>query len=1000
MRTRVALVVAGASAALSGAGCPGPGPPPETLFAEAEALRLRYEKEASREAIAKFEAAQRAWKRAGDHRGAARAGQGIGLTYEQLGSLPASLKGYREALPHAQASGDRLLESEIRSDVGVSQAWVADREGQFEEARTECQAALDLARQLGGGRAEAKALNCLGEAAYYRLRPDEALAFYREAGRVWDRLGDPRGQAQTLLYQGYVYSDLSRFEEARTRYERARGLWASLGDRRQEAITLVAEARVLRRRGEYQEALNAFESALALLRPMGDAVWEGSSLSGIAAMYLDLGDTRSALESWERAIELFETAGLEAGAMDALLLLGETYLGAGDDVRALGRLERALALAEEQGILRWKAIALRLIGVVHLVRGQPREARQYLERSLALQRSPEAGRDPRDEPRTLADLGEACLLLGEHGAAARHFGPALALSRAGGDRVAEARALLGLARASRGLDDLEAARRHVERSLEVVESLRTEVDNRDLRVSYFASVYRYHELHVDVLMRLHALHPRRGLAGAAFAASERARARSLIDSLAESGVDLEQGMDPALVRRERQARRAFDDWAERQRRGAPSSTGGGAGALADEYRELEDRYQRIQAEIRSRSPRYAALVRPRPVGLEEVQAQVLDADTLLLEYALGDERSFLWAVSKTDHASYELPPRAEIEAAAKRAYDGLTARLSADGHPGDRRLRVERADAEYRAEAARLSDMLLGPVAARMAGKRVLVVADGALQSLPFAALPVPGRSGEPVPMVVQHEIVNLPSASVLAVLRRETKDRRPPEKAVAVLADPVFEPDDPRLRAARVDAGRSRARGYPRLAATRQEADAIVRLGPAGTTLRAVDFDASRATAMSPELARYRIVHFATHGVFDNENPGLSGIILSMFGRGGEPQDGVLRLRDVYGLRLPAELVVLSACSTALGKPVRGEGLVGIVRGFMYAGARRVVASLWKVEDEATGEMMRRFYREMLEGGRSPAAALREAQVSMWRQDRWRPPFYWAAFVLQGEHR
>ena len=304
--------------------------------------------------------------------------------------------------------------------------------------------------------------------------------------------------------------------------------------------------------------------------------------------------------------------------------------------------------------------------------------------------------------------------------------------------------------------------------------------------------------------------------------------------------------------------------------------------------------------------------------------------------------------------------------------------------------------------------MLLGPVAKTMAGKRILVVADGALQYVPFAALPVPGRSGEPVPMVVEHEVVSLPSASVLAVLRRETKGRKPPGQGRRRAGRPGVRGGRPAAASRRGRGhgawsrclGGARHRGYPRLAATRQEADAIVRLAPEGTALRAVGFDASRATAMSPDLAQYRIVHFATHGVFDNENPGLSGVILSMFGERGEAQDGVLRLHDIYGLHLPAELVVLSACNTALGKPVRGEGLVGIVRGFMYAGARRVVASLWKVDDDATGEMMRRFYREMLEADRSPAAALREAQVSLWRQDRWRPPFYWAAFVLQGEWR
>lgn len=261
--------------------------------------------------------------------------------------------------------------------------------------------------------------------------------------------------------------------------------------------------------------------------------------------------------------------------------------------------------------------------------------------------------------------------------------------------------------------------------------------------------------------------------------------------------------------------------------------------------------------------------------------------------------------------------------------------------------------------------------------------------------------------MVVEHEIVHLPSASVLAVLRRESRGRTPPGKLVAVLADPVYERDDPRLatsgaagRSAEPDpgAGRDGSQGFPRLAATRQEAAAIVAAAPEGTTLRAIGFEASRATAMSPALAGYGIVHFATHGVLDNENPGRSGIVLSMFDARGQARDGFLRLRDIYGLDLPAEMVVLSACDTALGKQMKGEGLVGMVRGFMHAGAQRVVASLWKVDDEATEEMMRRFYLEMFENDRPPAAALRQAQVAAWEQRRWRPPFYWAAFMLQGE--
>jgi CHAT domain-containing protein len=821
---------------------------------------------------------------------------------------------------------------------------------------------------------------------------------------------------------------LSKFEDAQTSFDSALAGWKSLGDKREEAITLVADARLRQRRGEYQEALNRFEEALTLLEPMGDPVWEGATLTGKGTVYFYMAETTSAIKLWERALDLFEKAGLKDASADALLSLGSTYLASGQDKAALSRLERALAIGKELGNERWQALALNKIGLVYLFRRQPDVAQQYLRRSLEVQQSPSVAGDPRLESETIANIGDVNNLLGRYQEAHAAFDEALTLSKRGRDRVKEARALFGLARTSGHMNNLEGAREYIDSALSVAENLRTEVESRDLRASYFASVQQYHELRMDVLMRLHKLHPQRDLAAAAFQASERARARSLLDSLNGAGVDLRADVAQNLLKREQTLKNAFDDWAARQRRlGEETGTEAKAAGLAEEYRDLEERYNQIQSEIRSKSPRYAALVRPQPLSLKEIQKQVLDRDTLLLEYTLGDERSYLWAVSQNDFSSYELPPRAEIESAAHHVYELLTARLTATGTPHDRRRQIEQADNEYWREAGRLSDILLGPAAAKMAGKRILVVADGALQYLPFAALPIPGHGEAKLPMVVEHEIVSLPSASVLAVLRQETGNRQPPTKAIAVFADPVFEADDPRLAAKGAPARRGTVQGHvdavqasaapnealigagilrdgslgvPRLAATRQEADAIVAVAPQGTTLNAVDFDASRATAMSPNLAQYRIVHFATHGVFNSDQPGLGGIILSMYDKEGRPQNGFLRLHDIYNLNLPAELVVLSACNTALGKSIKGEGLVGIVRGFMYAGAKRVVASDWKVDDEATGELMARFYEEMFKQNRSPAAALRQAQLAMRQYDRWQSPFYWAAFVLQGEWR
>jgi CHAT domain-containing protein len=445
---------------------------------------------------------------------------------------------------------------------------------------------------------------------------------------------------------------------------------------------------------------------------------------------------------------------------------------------------------------------------------------------------------------------------------------------------------------------------------------------------------------------------------------------------------------------------------------------------------LTTELQQLEGEIKRKSPRYAALTQPRPLSLNTIRRQ-LDAGTLLLEYALGEERSYLWVVSVDALRSYELPKRTVIKDAATKLLDVLTVPK-----------RTVELDAKTQTAAAELSRMLLAPVAARLGKKRLIIVADGALQYIPFAALPKPGaavrgrgaknrRGNGGTPLIVDHEIISLPSASTIAVLRRELAGRKPAPKVFAALADPVFSEDEvderlgemaratqdaapaqpksslvavsPQTRAIRAlldaGAGDSEARlRLPRLRASREEAVTIAKYAPPGMSKVALGFEANYATATSPELGEYRHLLFATHGWLDDKHPDLTGIVLSLVDEQKREQNGLLRLGEVYNLKLQAELVTLSACQTALGKDVRGEGLVGLTRGFMYAGAARVVASLWQVEEEGTKELMIRFYREMLRQQLRPAAALRQAQLSMLRLPEWRSPYYWGAFILQGE--
>ncbi|HET9789587.1 MAG TPA: CHAT domain-containing protein, partial [Pyrinomonadaceae bacterium] len=427
-------------------------------------------------------------------------------------------------------------------------------------------------------------------------------------------------------------------------------------------------------------------------------------------------------------------------------------------------------------------------------------------------------------------------------------------------------------------------------------------------------------------------------------------------------------------------------------------------------------------QIRKASPQYAALTQPQPLKLKEVQAQ-LDADTLLLEYSLGAERSYLWAISRDSLTSYELPKEEQIKQNVLQVYQLLTARSSNQRGelPEHRQERIKQAEAKLPAAAKSLSNTLLAPAAAQLANKRLVIVADGALQYIPFAMLPDPSFGQ---PLIVKHEVVSLPSASALAIQRTELAGRQVAPKMLAVIADPVFDRNDKRFTAPATElatpqtiafedarsiehlAGNSKDEAgvttvfIPRLPFTRQEATRLLALAPKNSSFGAIDFQASRTTVLDPLLGQYRYVHFATHGLLDSERPGLSSLVLSMVDAQGKPQDGFLRANDIYNLKLPAELVVLSACQTGLGKEIKGEGLVGLTRGFMYAGAARVVVSLWSVNDKATADLMTRFYEKMLKQGERPAAALRAAQVDMWKQKQWQSPYYWAAFTMQGEWR
>jgi CHAT domain-containing protein len=923
------------------------------------------------------------------------------------------------ALDIAKAGGFEKDRAEVLRAISV----VHLRNEDADAALDNVSKAMEISRSTSDRNGIAEGMLTLGDVYYFKGDFAKAADGYREAYAIWEDLQHRRGQAQALLYLADLDSDRNEFDKALDGAERARSLFQALDDDLGEAKAVALLGRILSSTGHKQEALERFEKARSVLLDSSDLAAQAALLNSTARVYADLGNFDSALPFSKLALQHYSKLGDRVSESLTLEATGLFYFAAGDLNNARLLLERALKGFQNLSNRRFEAYGGLWLGMVHRELGETKTALDNLNRSLEMVR---VAADRRIEAAVLLALGRMRDDTSDHENALKLYRESLRLQRATEDRFGELAALYQIAICLRHIGEIGESLTNSGAAIEIIEKMRSSLASHQLRTSYFASARQHFDLYIDSLMRMPG-DPVEPFRLNAFEASEMARARGLVDSIAEARLSISEGVDRSLVDREAALRAQIDLKSEQYtQRLSTDSTSKELSPLNDELRRLNAAYDELLGELRVRSPRYATLVQPQPLRVNDIQQQLLDSRSLLLEYALGDEKSYLWAVTQDSFASYVLPKRSEIDSKVRRLRDLMTAPIALPGEkPAAIQARLKLAEAQYPEAAAELSRMLLGPVADRLGSHRLVIVADGVLQYLPFGALPTPRslRNSSFTPLIVDHEIVNLPSASTLAVIRREAPLRRIPDRTVAIFADPVFEAWDPRVRrpparasqqpnpsqAATRNASsldqvlrRSDVLGQrislPRLPATRQEADAILALASADQAMSALGFNATKTAAMNPDLKRYRIVHFATHTILNDDHPDLSSLVLSLVDEKGNPQSGFLRLRDMYNLQLAAELVVLSACETALGKEVKGEGLISMVRGFMYSGTPRVLASLWKVSDEATAELMAEFYKHLLKDGETPAEALRHAQITQLQKKSRQSPYYWAAFQLQGE--
>jgi len=937
----------------------------EVAFGKAAALSQKETASDLAAAARAFQESARLFELAHANENAAQAHFRAGEIYFTLSQYGSSRRSFHKAL---QIGRDPELHCKSVSRIARTYATA----GPFSLADQYSSQALTRCAHLSEG-AQAEALAARGEALDFAGERSQSDDYLLRARDLFATAKNTNGQARAVSVLAYHALFSGEQTQGLKAASQALQLWSSTANHHGIAWIRSILGTFAIESGEFETAQCNYRAAMPVFREIGNKDDEGGVLNGLGFVSREMGDWENSLHYYEMARATFASVHDQPGEIEAIRGIGYALTAIGSRRPLLSLYKSELRIARQAGDPVAVAQALEDIGAGYEGERKYPQAEAFYRQSLEAFRS----------ANYLYNEGEVLIRLGHLQATQEKYAQSIAsfelsnklkTQTAQIERIAKIQYELASVylRMNRPQDALAA----IERTIGIIEKQRISISHFDSRASYFASVHQYYALYVQILMMLHQQQRDAGFAEKAFDASERGKVRSLLDLVTTSSQD------------------------------APCDE-----LLAQQLNtDTDDAIKRVN------------LVTTAAAGstltMAEVQDQLEDHDTALAEYALGDEKSYLWIIGKHFVSSHELPPAQQIKKLVETYRRRLLPPAWKSGESAaEYQARARALDNQLQASARQLSRWLLGPLQGTNA-KRILIVPDASLQYLPFAALPFPGATGREKPLVSVQEIITLPSASVLAGLRRAAANKSPPTVTAAIFADPVFEPDDPRVSGVRVPAKSNsqdrpvaltraiqdlgKGTYIPRLPASRNEANAIatvLRARDPKSVRVALDFDANRDNILKEGLTQFRLVHFATHGLVDTRYPERSGLILSLIDRRGRKGDGYLRLADIYGLKLSADLVVLSACESALGQDLSSEGIIGLPRAFLHAGAKSVIASLWKVDDDATAKLMTDLYARM-ERGETASSALRNAQVDMMKDEQWSKPYYWAAFVLQGDYR
>lgn len=927
--------------------------------------------------------------------------------YDILGERPAALAaakravGFNSNLPPLDAIKNLVIYSRMLASssdpANLAKALkVAEQAGEL-AARSDDPAANGYAlrslaeiNEVSGEFAGAEA-NLIKAVEMFRLRNDEKVL------------------ANALLNLASVRIATAKYLPGLANVEEALQMFVETGESRNITRSKITRGHLLNMLGRKQEALDEYLDAEKAFPADIDGVEKARLQNGIGFLYQELGELGLSIAKRREALDLYQKWGYVQGVQLTLTAMVDLSFKLGDDQAALEYLKASEKLASRTSYPFGLGISRGFAADHYLAKKNYDLAISYYGSALS---SFEDAHMLFPSALIHDKLGSAFAAKNSNVLARRHFERSLSISRQVHSREAETNTLYKLAQLELSEGRIDKALQLSQASIDGTERLSAEVRNSRLRSSHFASIAERYDLQIRVLMMAAETTGDTAYVEKALQAVERSRARSILAKLELLQANVTADAPPEMLDVEKQLLAQYNAATDNL---ANLIDAGAETAKLDEadrqIRGIEQQIEQLRVRISSESPIYSAMKVPRGLDVNEVQSYANEKNCVVLEYWLGEKQSYLWVIDESGLSAHPLPGRREIEmhvSSLRNLIAENEARPAISAETVEEyQSRTASAESAYLTHARELSQILLGPVSNRLRNKRLIVVADGLLHLLPFSALPLPDADNS-TPLLATNEVVYQPSAHALALSAklppRSGNDNR---RDLLVFSDPVFATDDERLTRATVVASDGKRSGdsfrlvesldsLTRLAGSDREADSIVQTIGASAD-RFDGFAATREAFLGSGPGNYRVIHIATHANADTERPDLSGIVFSRYAASGERLNEMVRLQDIYSLKLDCDLVVLSACETGVGKELKGEGLLSLNNAFLQAGSRSVISTLWKVEDEAANMFMTSFYEGMTDEHLTASESFTRAQLLLRQQPRFRSSFYWAAFTLHG---